>query len=61
MLKYIKEWIKDYNEWLSTLDINKVMAQYEEAYPKFQYLGANPIDFDQKLIVDLFVYFYYYF
>jgi hypothetical protein len=44
-----EKWKSNPNEWLSTLDINKVMAQYEEAYPKFQYLGANPIDFDKKL------------
>ena len=31
------------------LDINSVMEQYEDAYPKFQYLGANPIDFDTKI------------
>ena len=37
------------NTWLSTIDINKVMEQYEDAYPKFQYLGANPIDFDKKI------------
>ena len=35
--------------WLSTSDIDKVMEQYEDAYPKFKYMGANPIDFDLKL------------
>ncbi len=33
-------------EWLSTLDINNVLAQYEERYPDFKFLGAVPIDFD---------------
>jgi len=33
-------------EWLSTLDINKVLKQYEEKYPDFEFLGAVPIDFD---------------
>jgi len=33
-------------EWLSTLDINKVLGQYEEKYPDFNFLGAVPIDFD---------------
>jgi hypothetical protein len=28
------------------------MEQYEDAYPKFQYLGANPIDFDTKITKD---------
>jgi len=32
--------------WLSTSDIDKVMAQYEEKYPDFKYLGTVPIDFD---------------
>ena len=44
-----EKWKSNPNEWLSTIDINKVMTQYEEAYPNFQYLGANPIDFDKKL------------
>ena len=42
-------WKNKPNTWLSTLDIDNVMKQYEEAYPNFQYLGANPIDFDQKI------------
>ncbi len=33
-------------EWLSTLDINKVLEQYEEKYPDFEFLGAVPIDFN---------------
>lgn len=32
-------------EWLSTLDINKVLYQYEDKYPGFKFLGAVPIDF----------------
>lgn len=32
-------------EWLSTIDINKVLFQYEEKYPDFKFLGAVPIDF----------------
>lgn len=32
-------------EWLSTVDINKVMKQYESKYADFQFLGAVPIDF----------------
>ena len=43
------EWKDNPNTWLSTIDINRVMEQYEDAYPKFQYLGANPIDFDTKI------------
>ncbi len=43
------KWKDNPNTWLSTIDINRVMEQYENAYPKFQYLGANPIDFDKKI------------
>jgi hypothetical protein len=32
-------------DWLSTIDINKVLYQYEEKYPDFKFLGAVPIDF----------------
>ena len=32
-------------EWLSTLDINKVLYQYEQKYDDFKFLGAVPIDF----------------
>jgi hypothetical protein len=32
-------------EWLSTIDINQVLYQYEEKYPGFKFLGAVPIDF----------------
>jgi hypothetical protein len=32
-------------DWLSTFDINYTLAQYENKYPDFQFLGAVPIDF----------------
>ncbi len=32
-------------DWLSTLDINQVLYQYEEKYPDFKFLGAVPMDF----------------
>ncbi len=34
-------------EWLSTLDINQVLEQYENKYPDFKFLGAVPIDFNE--------------
>lgn len=34
-------------DWLNTLNINDVMAQYEDAHKKFKFLGAVPIDFDE--------------
>lgn len=33
-------------EWLNTLHIDDVMAQYEKIHPEFIFLGAVPIDFD---------------
>jgi len=41
------DWAK--NLWLSNFDIEKVLKQYKEAYPNFDYLGPTPIDFDKKL------------
>jgi hypothetical protein len=43
-----KEWKKNPEEWLSSLDIIKVMKQYEKAYKCFEFLGPSPIDFDTK-------------
>ncbi len=42
-------WKRNPNKWLTTIDINNVMYQYEEAYPHFKYMGAHPIDFDKKI------------
>lgn len=39
-------WKKNKNEWLSSVDINDVMRQYEETYPQFKFFGPSPIDFD---------------
>jgi hypothetical protein len=41
-----KEWKKNPNEWLSSLDINAVMKQYEDTYKCFEFLGPSPIDYD---------------
>ena len=45
-----KEWKKNPNEWLSSLDIIKVMKQYEKAYKCFDFIGPSPMDFDTKLL-----------
>jgi hypothetical protein len=42
------EWKKNPNEWLSNIDIMKVMKQYEKAYPCFDFMGPAPINFDSK-------------
>lgn len=39
------EWFKDPDAWLSSLDIEDVMRQYEEADRSFKFLGVVPIDF----------------
>jgi hypothetical protein len=44
------EWEKNPNEWLSSIDIIKVMKQYEKAYKCFDFIGPSPIDFDKKKI-----------
>ena len=55
--KMPKSWKKNKYEWLNTTDIESVMAQYEEKYPDFKFIGPVPIDFDYeysagKCIVD---------
>lgn len=40
-------WLKNPNEWLSSLDIENVMKQYEFKYSNFIFLGPSPIDFDK--------------
>lgn len=45
-----ESWLKNKNEWLSNFDIEKVMHQYEIAYPHFKFIGPSPIDFDDKLM-----------
>ena len=42
------EWKKNPNEWLSSVDIMKVMKQYEKAYKCFDFIGPSPIDFDTR-------------
>jgi hypothetical protein len=42
------KWNTNFNEWLNTLDINKVMKQYEEKYSNFLFIGAVPMDFDHE-------------
>jgi len=44
--KMPESWKKKPNEWLSSVDIMKVMKQYEDAYHNFEFLGPSPIDFD---------------
>jgi len=43
-----KSWKLKPNEWLSSLDILKVMKQYEKAYKCFDFIGPSPIDYDTR-------------
>ena len=43
-------WKKNKNTWLSSIDIEKVMKQYENAYKNFAFIGPSPIDFDTPKI-----------
>jgi hypothetical protein len=40
------EWKDNPTEWLSNFDIEKVLQQYEVAYPEFKLLGPSSIDYD---------------
>jgi hypothetical protein len=44
------EWKQNKNEWLSNIDIDEVMEQYEKTYPNFKFIGPTPIDFDTRLL-----------
>jgi hypothetical protein len=44
-----KNWKKNEREWLSNYDISKVLSQYKEFHPEFDFVSPSPIDFDHKL------------
>ncbi len=39
-----RNWVKNKYTWLSTVDIQEVMKQYERKYPNFSFLGPVPYD-----------------
>ena len=41
-----KKWRSNPNEWLTSVDIIKVMKQYEKKYHCFDFIGPSPIDYD---------------
>jgi len=41
-----RKWKTNKNEWLSNVDIETVLSQYENAYKCFKFIGPVPIDFD---------------
>ena len=48
-----KEWIKDYNEWLSTFEIEDSLEQHLDADDNFYFYGAVPIDFKKCSVSNL--------
>jgi hypothetical protein len=43
-----KSWLKNPKEWLSSVDLMKVMGQYEHTYKNFMFIGPSPIDYDTR-------------
>ena len=43
-------WNNNPVEWLTSVDIEKVMNQYEKKYKHFAFIGPSPIDFDKHLL-----------
>jgi hypothetical protein len=41
-----KVWHDNPKEWLSSDEIEAVMAQYEKAFPNFAFIGSSPINFN---------------
>ena len=51
--KMPRSWLKDYNEWLSTDDIEKCLNQHKEADKNFYFYGAVPMDFNKCSVSNL--------
>lgn len=45
-----KEWERKSNEWLSSVDIQRVMSQWEKANKSFRFIGPSPIDYDTHIV-----------
>jgi hypothetical protein len=45
-------WKTNINEWLSSIDIENVMKQYENKFSNFVFIGPSPIDFDTHIEQD---------
>lgn len=48
-----KSWIKDYNEWVSTTEIEDCINQYLDTDNNFYFYGAVPIDFKKCSVSNL--------
>ena len=47
-----REWKRKPSEWLTTVDIQEVMRQWERAYPRFAFLGPSPSDYGTHKLFD---------
>ena len=43
-----RSWRKNPTEWLSNVDIMRVLEQYEAIYPDFMFIGPVPMDFADR-------------
>ena len=48
-----EEWITNYNEWLSTFEIEECLEQHMKADDKFYFYGAVPMDFRKCSVSNL--------
>lgn len=45
-----EKWKENPNEWLTTVEIQKIMGQWEKARPSFEFLGPSPVDYDEHVV-----------
>jgi hypothetical protein len=50
--KQPSSWKSNKNTWLTSIEIEQLMKQYEHAFPCFAFIGPSPIDFDSKKLYD---------
>jgi len=50
--KQPKEWRRKPNAWLTSVEIEQIMKQYETKYKSFKFLGPSPIDYDTRKLHD---------
>lgn len=48
-----EEWVKNYNEWLSSIEIQECLKQHMDADDKFYSYGAVPMDFNNCNVSNL--------
>ena len=51
--KMPSSWKNKPREWLSTMDIQAVMEQYEKKHTDFKFIGPVPMDFDHRIAVGM--------